>query len=192
MQNKFSINEPYAPAEDTYFLEDNLVNEKGKYALDIGTGTGYLSLTLSKNFSYVIGTDIDFNSLINKNKKIKNCICCDAADALDCKFDLIVCNMPYLQSDKIEDRRVDGGKEGVVIPLKIIKSAIDCLSNSGKMLFVTSSLANYEKLISESQKLGLELKIVAKKKLFFEELLLVEAKINKQSFLFDKESSWIY
>ncbi len=177
MQNKFS-NDPYAPAEDTYFLEDNLVNEKGKNALDIGTGSGYLTRTLSRNFLQVIATDIDFGSLVNQNKKIKNCICCDAADALNCKFDLIVCNMPYLQSDEISDRRVDGGKEGVEVPLKIIKSAVKCINDSGKMLFVTSSLANYEKLIEESQKLGLELKIIAKKKLFFEELIIVEAKLN--------------
>ena len=178
MQKKFSNNEPYAPAEDTYFLEDNLVNEKGKNALDIGTGSGYLTRTLSQNFSQVIGTDIDFDSLINQNKKIKNRICCDAADALNCKFDLIVCNMPYLQSDEISDRRVDGGKEGVEVPLKIIKSAVKCLNDSGKMLFVTSSLSNYEKLMDESKKLGLELKIVAKKKLFFEELIIVESKLN--------------
>jgi len=177
LQNKFS-NDPYAPAEDTYFLEDNLVNEKGKNALDIGTGSGYLTRTLSRNFLQVIATDIDFGSLVNQNKKIKNCICCDAADALNCKFDLIVCNMPYLQSDEISDRRVDGGKEGVEVPLKIIKSAVKCINDSGKMLFVTSSLANYEKLIEESQKLGLELKIIAKKKLFFEELIIVEAKLN--------------
>ncbi len=177
MQNKFSNNEPYAPAEDTFFLEDNLVNEKGKYALDIGTGSGYLTRTLSRNFLQVIATDIDFGSLVNQNKKIKNCICCDAADALNCKFDLIVCNMPYLQSDEISDRRVDGGKEGVEVPLKIIKSAVKCINDSGKMLFVTSSLANYEKLIDESKKFGLDLKIVSRKKLFFEELIIVEAKL---------------
>ncbi len=176
MQNKFSNNEPYPPSEDTYFLEDNLVNEKGKYALDIGTGSGYLTRTLSQNFLQVIGTDIDFYSLINQNKKIENCICCDAAEALRCKFDLIICNMPYLQSDQISDRKVDGGKDGIEVPLKIIKSAVKCLDDSGKMLFVTSSLSNYEKLMEESKKLSLYLKIVARKKLFFEELLLVEAR----------------
>ena len=189
MQKKLSNDEPYAPAEDTYFLEDNIINEKGDNALDIGTGTGYLSRTLSKNFSTVIATDIDFNSLREQSKKQENRICCDAAEVLNCKFDLIVCNMPYLQSDEISDRRVDGGPEGVVIPLRIIKSAVRCLGKSGKMLFVTSSLANYEKLISESQKLGLDLDIVARKKLFFEELLIVQAKLNKQSFLFNNKSS---
>jgi release factor glutamine methyltransferase len=106
---------------------------------------------------------------------MENRICCDAADALNCKFDLIVCNMPYLQSEQISDRRVDGGKEGVEIPLKIIKSAVRCLDSYGKILFVTSSLANYEKLIAESKKLGLDIKIVARKKLFFEELIIVQA-----------------
>jgi release factor glutamine methyltransferase len=177
LQNKFSNNEPYPPSEDTYFLEDNLVNERGNYALDIGTGSGYLTRILSRNFLQVIGTDIDFYSLINQNKKAENRICCDAAEPLHCKFDLIVCNMPYLQSDEISDRKVDGGKEGVEVPLKIIKSAIRCLDDSGKMLFVTSSLSNYEKLIEETQKLGLDCKIVSRKKLFFEELLIIEAKI---------------
>lgn len=175
MQNNFSNNDPYPPSEDTYFLEDNLVNERGKYALDIGTGSGYLTRILSRNFLQVIATDIDFDSLINQNKRIKNCICCDAAEALNCKFDLIVCNMPYLQSDEILDRKVDGGKEGIEVPLKIIKSAVKCLDDSGKILFVTSSLSNYEKLIEESKKLGLYLKIVSRKKLFFEELMIVQA-----------------
>ncbi len=176
MQNKFSKNEPYPPSEDTYFLEDNLVNEKGNLALDIGTGSGYLTRILSHNFSQVIATDIDYYSLINQNKKFENCICCDAAEPINCKFDLIVCNMPYLQSDTIIDRRVDGGKEGVDIPLKIIKSAIKCLNDSGKMLFISSSLSNYEKLIEESKKLGLNVTIAARKKLFFEELLLIDAR----------------
>jgi len=178
LQKNYSDDSPYPPSEDTYFLEDNLVNEKGKLALDIGTGSGYLTRTLSRNFLDVIGTDIDFSSLINQNKKAKNRICCDGAEALNCKFDLIICNMPYLQSDSIQDRKVDGGKEGVEVPLKIIHSAIRCLDKSGKMLFVTSSLSNYEKLMAEASKLGLYCKIVARKKLFFEELILVQGKFS--------------
>ena len=144
-----------------------------------GTGTGYLTRILSRNFLKVIATDIDYYTLANQNQKTENRICCDAANALNCKFDLIVCNLPYLQSDSIQDRRVDGGKEGVEVPLKIIKSALKCLAKNGKMLYVTSSLSNYQKLIKKTRELGFFVNIIARKKLFFEELILVEAR-NRQ------------
>ena len=62
----------------------------------------------------------------------------------------------------------------VIIPLKIIKSAKNRLKPGGKFLFVTSSLSNYQKLVENTEKEGFDVKIIAKKKLFFEELILVE------------------
>jgi len=59
---------------------------------------------------------------------------------------------------------------------KIIESVQKCLKKGGKFIFLTSSLVNYKKLIEQSKNLGLRLKIVARKKLFFEELILVECK----------------
>jgi len=58
----------------------------------------------------------------------------------------------------------------------MIKSAFSCIKPGGKFLFVTSSLSNYSKLIDFCKQEGLEAKIRAKKKLFFEELIIVEAK----------------
>ena len=176
MQNKLSDNEQYDPAEDTFFLDDHLKNEKGQYALDIGSGSGYLTRELEKSFSFVVGTDINYSVLKNQTYKTENIICCNGADALNLEFDLIVCNLPYLATDEILDVATDGGAEGLEIPLKIIKSAIPCLSDSGKFLFITSSLSNYEKLIQQTKNFGLNTKIVGKKKLFFEELIVVEAR----------------
>ena len=176
LQNRLSNSEKYHPAEDTFFIADNLENESGECALDIGTGTGYLAKTLLPNFSFVVSTDIDFGSLRWQNPKFPYCICCNGADAIRCKFDLIVCNMPYLPSEKISDQTVDGGLEGLEIPLKIFKSAVNCIKKDGKILFLTSSLANYIKFLDKIKTLGFKTKIVNRKKLFFEELLLVEAK----------------
>jgi len=176
LQNKLLERESYAPREDTFFLSDYLKKEKGDKALDIGTGTGYLANVLNSKFSFVVATDINFESLKNQTSKIKNCICCESAEALECKFDLIVCNPPYLPSEKISDQTIDGGKEGVEIPFRIIKSAKKCLKKGGKFIFISSSLANYQKLIDQTKILGLSIKIVARKKLFFEELILLEAK----------------
>ena len=173
MQNKLS-NDTYQPAEDTYFLEDNIKDEKGESALDIGSGSGYLTKVLSKSFSFVVGTDVNFDALKNQSHK-KNLVCCNGSDALQNKFDLIICNMPYLASEEILDVATDGGKEGVVIPMKIIKSAKSCIKHGGKFLFVSSSLSNYGKLAELTKKEGFDVKIKAKKKLFFEELIIIQA-----------------
>ena len=175
MQIKSLKNDEYPPSEDTFFIAENIESEKGDFALDIGSGSGYLTKLLSENFSFVVGTDINYEVLKEQTYKTKNLICCNSSDALKVKFDLIVCNLPYLATDEILDIATDGGKEGFEIPKKIFDSAYVNLKENGKFIFVTSSLSNYQKLIDYAQKLGLDAKIIAKKKLFFEELILVEA-----------------
>ena len=177
MQNSLTESESYGPAEDTFFIADYLKNEKGSSALDIGTGSGYLAKALLPNFSLVVATDVNFSSIKSQKYKFTNRICCTSADALRHKFDLVVCNMPYLPSEKVSDKTVDGGKEGIEIPLRIIESAKRCIKKNGKMLFLTSSLANYEKLLKKTTRLEFDIKIVSRKKLFFEELILVEANL---------------
>jgi release factor glutamine methyltransferase len=168
-------NEEYPPSEDTFFIAENIENEKGEYALDIGSGSGYLTKLLSANFSLVVGTDINCKVLQQQSSyKTKNLICCNGSDALGIKFDFIVCNLPYLATDEILDIATDGGVEGFEIPKKIFDSILNNLKEDGKFIFVTSSLSNYQKLIDYFQKLGMKTTIIAKKKLFFEELILVE------------------
>ena len=178
MQNKSTENEEYLPAEDTFFLAEHIENEGGNSALDVGSGSGYLTKLLSKNFSFVLGTDINFPVLKNQTYKSENLVCCNGADAINYQFDLIVCNLPYLATDEILDVATDGGQEGFEIPKKILDSVCTKIGPSGKFIFVTSSLSNYQKLIDYTQKLGLKSKIIAKKKLFFEELILFESKKN--------------
>ena len=175
MQNKSIKTEYYLPAEDTIFFANYLQNEKGKYALDIGTGSGYLANVLLPNFEMVVGTDINFEATKKAHDLIENCICCHSASPLTLKFDLVICNLPYLPSEEIIDPSIDGLDKGVLVPLQIIKSAKNVIKKEGKMLFLTSSLANYKKLLEEIGSLGFFTKIVATKKIFFEELILVQA-----------------
>ena len=177
MQTKFLKNEEYPPSEDTFFMVDNIENEKGNFALDVGSGSGYLTKLLSENFSFVVGTDINFDVLKDQTYKTENIVCCNGSDALRVKFDFIVCNLPYLATDEILDIATDGGKDGFEIPKKILDSVIGNMAENGRFVFVTSSLSDYQKLIEYAQKLGLKTRIIAKKKLFFEELILVEAQL---------------
>lgn len=175
MQKKFKRTEEYQPAEDTFFIADYLEKERGNSALDVGSGSGYLTKLLSKNFSIVIGTDINFPVLKCQTYKTNNLICCNGADPINYKFDLIVCNLPYLATEEILDVATDGGVEGFQIPKKIFDSIYTKIKSEGKFIFITSSLSNHQKLIDYAQKLGLKSKIIGKKKLFFEELILVES-----------------
>ena len=152
MQNKFLKNDEYPPSEDTFFIANNIENEKGNCALDVGSGSGYLTKLLCENFSLVVGTDINCDVLQHQSSyKTDNLICCNSSDALKIKFDLIVCNLPYLATDEILDIATDGGSEGFEIPKKIFDSAIPNLKQNGKFIFVTSSLSNYSKLIDYSK-----------------------------------------
>ena len=174
MHRRLLETKPYPPSEDTFFLADHIKNEKGESALDIGSGSGYLSSILKESFSLVIGTDILFNVLKKQNYYTENIICCSGADVINHQFDLIVCNMPYLNTDDISDVRTDGGKNGLEIPMKIIDSAKSCIKPGGKFIYVTSSLSDFKKLISYTKLAGFDVSILAKKKLFFEELILVQ------------------
>ncbi|MGB6464439.1 MAG: HemK2/MTQ2 family protein methyltransferase [Nitrosotalea sp.] len=173
MQKK-SFDEYYKPAEDTLFLADSIQNEKGNNALDIGTGSGFLARVLSNNFEFVVATDINFCALKKAHEIVENCICCNAADALNCNFDLVVCNLPYLPSKEITDPAVDGLVEGLGVTTNIIKSASKAVRQNGKLVYLTSSLANHQELVRRTENLSFSVKIIAKKKLFFEELVLVE------------------
>jgi release factor glutamine methyltransferase len=175
LQNKSIKTEYYSPAEDTLFFANHIQNEKGKYALDIGTGSGYLANVLLANFEVVIATDIDLGTAKKAHHLIENCICCNSADPFIIKFDLVICNLPYLPSEEISDPTVDGLDEGLLVPLQIINSAKNVIKKGGKILYLTSSLANHKKLLEETEYLGFYTKIIATKKLFFEELILVEA-----------------
>jgi len=170
-----SESEPYPPSEDTFFLADYIKNEKGESALDIGTGSGYLAALLEESFSFVVGTDLVFNVLKKQKYFTTNTICCNGADALNQQFDLVICNMPYLNTDEVSDVRTDGGNDGLEIPIKIIDSAKSRIKPGGKFIYVTSSLSDFKKLISYTELEGFNVNILAKKKLFFEELILVQA-----------------
>ena len=178
MQKEYH-NNYYVPAEDSIFFADYLKDKKGRSALDIGTGSGILANVLSKNFSLVVATDVNISALVKAHETLDNCICCNAADALHTQFDLVVCNLPYLPSDELLDPAVDGLHDGTVIPSMIIKSANSRIEKNGKMVFLTSSLAKYETLVQLAESLGFHVTIVAKKKLFYEELIIIECTKNQ-------------
>lgn len=168
----------YLPSDDSIFLANTVNRYSGTLALEIGTSSGIVLRELAKNFTTVIGTDIDFCSLKRLLKMSKNqrVVCCHAASALHgIKFDLIVTNPPYLPHNVGHvDNTIDGGPNGVEITIDFLKDAIDRLEIGGKILIIVSSIGDTRKLDSFLSKNNINVKEIGKKDLFYETLQVLE------------------
>ena len=142
------------PRYETEILVDLIINDNSnnKKILDIGTGSGAISLALSKNLkdSKIIGVDISKNAidLANENKiklNINNVEFkeSDIFSNIDDKFDIIVSNPPYINKEDFEkldnklyyepQNALYGGEDGLYFYKKIIKNAKNFLNKNGKI-----------------------------------------------------------
>ena len=165
----------YVPSDDTFLLAECTKQYRGRWALEIGVGSGVLLNLLEKNFANVAGSDIDLRALQHcRGRSGAMIACCDAASAFVGSFDLIVSNPPYLPDDKVRDMTVHGGPAGIDTTIHFIQSALPLLARGGKMLFVVSSLADssaLDQLVGENK---MSKKVVREKRVFYETLSVVE------------------
>jgi len=165
----------YAPSDDTFLLADCILQYRGKWALEIGVGSGVLLQVLEKNFQNVAGSDISMQALQHcKGRSGAMLACCDAASAFSGRFDLIVSNPPYLPDDDVKDLTVHGGAAGIETTIHFIMSALPLLARDGKMLIVVSSLADATGLDRLVGEMKMYKKVVKEKRLFYETLSVVE------------------
>ncbi len=85
------------------------VDENVKSILDIGTGTGLLSLMLAqKTIANIFGIEIDKNAFLQTKENFENCIWKERLTAYSGdvksflfpqKFDFIVCNPPFYENE---------------------------------------------------------------------------------------------
>ena len=178
----------YFPSDDSWLLQNILKKEISQYnglALDIGCGSGIQTITLAKKNFRVFASDIQKIALLNTkiNAKLSNvrisCIWSDVWKNIPKKkFEIICFNPPYVPSSAeslLKDINVDGGIKGREILDKFLIKLNNFLHKNGRAYFVQTNLNGLEKTreILERQKISIE--VVAKKRLFFEELYVVKA-----------------
>ena len=159
----------YLPSEDTYLIAECARQYRGRWALEIGAGSGAVLSALAENFENVAGSDIDLDSLRHCRAQDPGfmLVCCDAASAFRGAFDLIVSNPPYLPDDGKNDATVHGGPSGIETTVHFVQSALPLLAKDGRMLVVMSSLADRSSLDYLVNERKLKIKVVKEKALFF-------------------------
>lgn len=175
--------EVYPPSEDTYLLLDAIELGSGDSLLEIGCGSGLLSVAAAKTAQRVVATDISLEAVRNtqenliRNSLDHRCsvIQSDLLSALNpnSKFSVIAFNPPYLPKDEHTtdmDRALVGGMVGVEMTETFLREAPAYLQNQGSVYVVASSLADVERVEAAMLKNGLRVERLATKKLFFETL----------------------
>lgn len=175
----------YEPAEDTFLLAENLAVREGDTALDVGTGTGLIALLMAKKASSVLGVDINplavelarENASLNGIKNVEFRLS-DLFERVEGKFDVVTFNAPYLPGEPEEpiDLALIGGKEGREVLDRFIQEVPEYLKPGGTVQIVQSSITGVEETLRRLEKAGLRGKIVTKRHVFFEDIVLINAK----------------
>lgn len=132
------------------FKENNI-----KSFIEIGSGSGIVSVTMANMYRDVDFTAVDISDYAIKNtlKNIKRydlqnieVLKSNLFENITGKYDIIYSNPPYIRTDEIEKLQVevkdyepmsalDGGADGLYFYREIIKSAKEFLSDDGYLVF---------------------------------------------------------
>ena len=174
----------YEPAEDTLLLAENLAVGEGDTALDVGTGTGLIALLMARKAKFVLGVDVNplavelarENAGLNGIRNVEFRLS-DLFERVDGKFDVITFNAPYLPGEPEEpiDLALVGGKTGREVLDRFIKEVPDYLKPGGTVQIVQSSITGIEETLKRLEKVGLTARVAAKRHVFFEDIVLINA-----------------
>ncbi|NJE50079.1 HemK2/MTQ2 family protein methyltransferase [Thermococcus sp. 9N3] len=175
----------YEPAEDTFLLAETLEVKPGEMALDVGTGTGIIALLMARKAKYVLGVDVNpkavelarRNALLNGIRNVEFRLS-NLFENVSGRFDVITFNAPYLPGEPEEpiDLALVGGETGREVIYRFIREVPDYLTENGRVYLVQSSITGIEETLNLFREVGLRAEVVAKRHLFFEDIVVVQAR----------------
>ena len=145
--------------------------------MEIGFGSGAVLASLSERFSLSVGTDV--MSLDQARETVwGGAAGVILADRASCfrpgEFDLVAFNPPYLPSEGFQDRTVDGGEDGVEVPIGFLEEALRVLRTDGRIVLLLSDRGDIQRFLTRSKSMGLSAVEKRRKRLFYETLVVYE------------------
>jgi release factor glutamine methyltransferase len=165
----------YVASEDSATLREALRGYSGGACLEIGAGNGGNLKELSKSFALVVGTDLARPEVEDWRECGANYVIADTTSCFRSGvFELVAFNPPYVPSEGISDRAVDGGRRGSEVSLHFLMGALDAVRRDGRVVMLLSSDNPLEDFQSECAFRGLTMRKVSERRLFYETLSVYE------------------
>lgn len=170
----------YPPSEDSLLLIRSLDVVPGETVLELGCGSGIVSLHCARSGAAVTAGDINPSAvrLTEKNAEKNNLdivvLLTDVFGSVNGKFDTVVFNLPYLPvDDDIPLAEAWSGGEDGLGPLPEMLDGMAIHGNNGwRAVVVVSSLMNEEKLNDVLK--PYKVTILGELPLFFEKLRVLQ------------------
>jgi len=167
----------YEPKEDSEMLVAAVVKYSRGKVLDMGTGKGMQALAAANcdNVKEVLAVDVDGESIAYCHKNVDHdkitFQVSNLFSTVKGKFDTILFNPPYLPQDKgIKDLALYGGEKGYELIKKFFDEVGKYLRKGGKILMVFSSFTDKGKVDAIIHSNGLNIKLLGRRHIFFEDL----------------------
>ncbi|GGW39862.1 HemK2/MTQ2 family protein methyltransferase [Streptomyces xantholiticus] len=169
----------YAPQSDTFLLADALEREPLRpdaEVLDVGTGPGTLALAAARRGARVTAVDTSWRAVaatrlnaVLARRKVR-VLRGDLLDpAADRRFDLILCNPPYVPAPHPDVPRRgssvawDAGHDGRAVLDRVCDGAADLLHPGGALLLVHSALSGVQATLDRLSGAGLDAAVVERR-----------------------------
>lgn len=175
----------YPPSDDSILFIQSLDVKEGEKVLEIGCGSGVVSIHCANNGCKVTCGDINPKAvaLARRNAEANGVQMevfeTDVYSNIDGRFDTILFNLPYLPVDEdgLLARSWSGGPDGLGPLPDLLKGAPDHLTEEGRVVVVISSLMDTDALWDLLD--NYSVRTIGELKLFFEKLAVLEIKIPK-------------
>lgn len=182
----------YEPAEDSFLLAEAAFKEAkpSMHILEVGTGSGFVSAVLLANLKDIslVATEINPHAARCAKANGVEVIRTDLFRGInpvnpEILFDLILFNPPYLPTSREErvpgwlNYAFDGGISGRETLDRFLDEVRNYLRPGGKILVLISSITGLGDVKNKMEKLGFAVDIVERKKVSFEELLVVKGEL---------------